>query len=187
MKQRLLNHIQRRRKGIWSSHMSFEVVPKMLYRIKFWRLNCPVHLFQILIPKIFLHKPSMVMSNIIIHENEFLTNSNNIWSGTRIKDLFSLSLSHESSSMEYIEVSLTNKADASPNNDSSSWVTVHFKNTGLMLFGASFSPYQHTTQINFKSKFGFIDKDCRIPLLFDPDLVQRTFLSNFNGSFCVFE
>ncbi|GBO33743.1 hypothetical protein AVEN_156139-1 [Araneus ventricosus] len=78
-------------------------------------------------------------------------------------------LSHRySSTMEHMKVSVTTRRDFSPNHDSTSSITLSFNNVRLMVLGALFSPYQHTTRVPLQSKSGLICEEYRELLLSGP-------------------
>ncbi|GBM35666.1 hypothetical protein AVEN_97870-1 [Araneus ventricosus] len=62
-----------------------------------------------------------------------------------IKVPISISHSHESSSMEHMEVSMSTQRDSNPNHDSASSTTVFFSYVILVPSGVLLSPYQHPT------------------------------------------
>ncbi|GFT26246.1 uncharacterized protein TNCV_3336271 [Trichonephila clavipes] len=59
--------------------------------------------------------PDTLQSELIIHQNEVVTNSSSIWADIWIKDLIPISKTSYGSSMEHMQVSVATERDPCPN------------------------------------------------------------------------
>lgn len=105
-------------------------------------------------------------SCVIIRQNEIFTNSTGIWTDIWIKDLLPKFHTCQSSSIEYMEVSVTTEWDLCSNHDATTAIPVRFNSVILMSSGALFPPDQQMSWIALQCESGFVCKESRKRVLF---------------------